>query len=58
MSRAGGIPVLQRHRLTDPARPARLGQPLTGPAASVGSVAFSPDGKILAAGSYDHKVCR
>ena len=42
--------------LTDPARPARLGQPLTGPDGSVNSVAFSPDGKTLAAGSADGKV--
>ena len=37
--------------LADPARPARLGQPLTGPPAvpgtGINSVAFSPDGKIF-----------
>ena len=37
--------------LTDPARPTRLGQPLTGPTGPVDSVAFSPDGHTLAAGS-------
>ena len=42
--------------LTDPARPARLGQPLTGPDDAVISVAFSPDGRTLAAGSGDGTV--
>ena len=42
--------------LTDPARPTRLGQPLTGPTSVVDSVAFSPDGKTLAAGSGDGTV--
>ena len=42
--------------MTDPAHPARLGQPLTGPADSVHSVAFSPTGQILAAASGDGKV--
>jgi WD40 repeat protein len=35
--------------LADPVRPAQLAQP--GPADNVQSVAFSPDGRILAAGS-------
>ena len=38
---------------TDPARPAPLGPPLTGPTDRVTSVAFSPAGKTLAAGSDD-----
>ena len=44
--------------MTDPAHPVRLGQPLTGPADSVNvnSVAFSPDGRTLAAGTDDDKV--
>ena len=36
--------------VADPANPASLGQPLTGPAAGFGPLAFSPDGKTLAAG--------
>jgi serine/threonine protein kinase/Tol biopolymer transport system component len=37
-------------------RPTPLGRPLTGPAGSVLSVAFSPDGHTLAAGSWDDTV--
>ena len=37
----------------DPARPQRLGQPLTGHTGIVYSVAFAPDGHTLATGSYD-----
>ena len=37
----------------DPAHPTPLGQPLTGPTSTVDSVAFSPDGQTLAAGSDD-----
>lgn len=40
----------------DVAHPALLGAPLTGPENVVWSVAFSPDGKTLAAGSADHAV--
>jgi WD40 repeat protein len=39
--------------LTNPGRPAPLGQPLTGPTNSVSSVAFSLDGHLLAASSFD-----
>ena len=42
--------------VTNPAHPEQLGRPLTGPANTVGSVAFSPDGRTLTAGSADHKV--
>ena len=42
--------------LANPARPARLGEPLTGPTNAVYSVAFSPDGRTLAAGNDDHTI--
>ena len=40
----------------DPARPQRIGQPLTGHTGIVCSVAFAPDGHTLATGSYDGTV--
>ncbi|MGH3829849.1 MAG: TIR domain-containing protein [Pseudonocardiaceae bacterium] len=40
----------------DPARPSRLGQPLTGQTGPVESVAFSPDGRTLAIGNDDNTV--
>jgi WD40 repeat protein len=42
--------------LGDPARPSSVGPPLTGATNYVYSVAFSPDGRTLAAGSIDHAV--
>jgi WD40 repeat protein len=42
--------------LTDPARPRRLGDPLTGHTEMVLSVAFAPDGHTLATASWDHTV--
>ena len=42
--------------VADPAHPAPLGRPLTGAAGYVQSVAFSPDGKTLAAGSRRRHV--
>ncbi|WP_241841448.1 protein kinase, partial [Pseudofrankia sp. BMG5.36] len=41
---------------TMPSRPTPLGKPLTGPTDKVTSVAFSPDGHTLAAGSNDTTV--
>jgi WD40 repeat protein len=43
--------AIQLWNITDPARPAALGDPLTGPATPFTSVAFSPSGHTLAAGS-------
>ena len=42
--------------VTDPAHPTQIGQPLTGPTSGVDSVAFSPDGHTLAAGSDDGTI--
>jgi WD40 repeat protein len=39
--------------ITNPAHPAQLGQPLTGPASAVDAVGFSPDGQTLTAGAQD-----
>ena len=44
--------------VADPARPVPLGRPLTGPTSYVWAVAFSPDGKTLAAGVTDGTVWR
>jgi WD40 repeat protein len=42
--------------VSDPARPHRIGPVLTGPSGYVYSVAFSPDGTILAAGNTNGSV--
>jgi WD40 repeat protein len=42
--------------VSDPAHPARVGTPLTGPTGYVWAVAFSPDGSTLAAGVTDGTV--
>ena len=42
--------------VSDPARPARVGTPLTGPTGYVWAVAFSPGGTTLAAGVTDGTV--
>jgi WD40 repeat protein len=40
--------------ISDPAHPTSAGPPLTGPTSWINSVAFSPDGTTLAAGSSDN----
>ena len=42
--------------VTDPARPAQIGLPLTGPTNGVESVVFSPNGHTLASGSTDGTI--
>ncbi|MFD8307861.1 WD40 repeat domain-containing protein [Streptomyces sp. NPDC059690] len=42
-------------KVTDPARPVLLGT-ATGHRDAVNTVAFSPDGRILASGSSDHTI--
>jgi len=42
--------------VTDPARPRRLGDPLTGHTDAVFAVAFAPDGHTLATASSDKTV--
>ena len=42
--------------VTDPARPRRLGDPLTGHTGAVSAVAFAPDGHTLATASCDETV--
>ena len=42
--------------VTDPARPRRLGDPLTGHTDAVSAVAFAPDGRTLATASDDQTV--
>ena len=42
--------------VTDPARPRRLGDPLTGHTGAVYAVAFAPDGRTLATASDDQTV--
>ena len=40
----------------NPAHPAQVGAPLTGPSGYVWAAAFSPDGSTLAVGSTDGSV--
>jgi WD40 repeat protein len=42
--------------LTDPTRPRRLGEPLTGHTGPVNALAFTPDGHTLATASSDRTV--
>jgi WD40 repeat protein len=42
--------------VANPAAPAPMGKPLAGPSGYVYSVAFSPDGRTLAAGATDGSV--
>ena len=47
---------MRLYDITDPAHPTQLGEPLTGPSDYVYAVAFSPDGRSLAAASTDGTV--
>jgi serine/threonine protein kinase len=53
MNSSGGASssAIQLWNITNQTRPAALGEPLTGPATPFNSVAFSPSGRTLAAGS-------
>ena len=63
LAAAGADGTVWLWNVTDPARPARLGQPLAGPTDTVtsvtnavSSVVFSPDGRTLAAARADGTV--
>ena len=50
--------AVQLWSLANPSHPAQIGKPLTGPAAAVDSLAFSRDGRYMAAGTDNQKVWR
>jgi WD40 repeat protein len=56
LATAGADDTVLMWDVTDPARPHRLGDPLTGHTDAVAAVAFAPDGHTLATGSDDHTV--
>ena len=47
---------IQLWNVSDPARAAAVGAPLTGHTDTVYSIAFSPDGHTLASGSFDETI--
>jgi WD40 repeat protein len=54
--RDGGRDPAQLWDVADLAHPRPVGQPLTGSGAAINSVAFSPDGQMLASGDSDDET--
>jgi WD40 repeat protein len=49
---SGADPVIRLWRVTDPANTRQIGQPLVGHDADVGSLAYSPNGRLLASAGF------
>jgi WD40 repeat protein len=56
LAETGADDVTRLWDVRNPARPTRVGPPLTGPNDYVNAPSFSPDGRLLAVGSNDHTV--
>jgi WD40 repeat protein len=53
---AGFDNTIKLWNVGDPAHPAAVGAPITGPTGTIGSIAFSHDGKILASSGQDEVI--